>query len=419
MLIFLSCLVLFYYRRPLVYFHFHQKFSNFFAWESYPETNIAKGNILIANGKFFKSLTLISINGTNSTETLIDNLTGEYDSFQAAVIAENKVFYVKQENSNIQLMSYDLNSKDSKVVDTFIATNLFTNPYSNPVDNYKLFQVFYDKVKNEIILYHQGEIRFYGISNQTLARNIKLWDLVKSGESRNPDNFKLNPNSQELLVGDRDHGIDPIFVNIIEGSLVALFPDLYFVKDKYSLGSSCKYEESAYINTGNNTLPIKCDLSNNYKCSIVCPKAETFSNLNKKGYGNLLRDNKLAMLTDDEFVIKNEILYWTYGCSGGGFVGDPLIVLLEPGGCIEYRLVSLQKINSSATTNLYAKGITDKSKNWYIGDIISSANKKYIAYADSALEGFRDTYILSLSGKEKPKLLIKNAYPLYFEVGEQ
>ena len=381
----------------------------------YPETKIESGRIVVVKSAnninkdsidggstSFNSLVLINIKNNQSNEITIDNFFGPGKFFQGAVIADNQLYYLKQENSNLSLMAYNIDTKEKKLVDTTETKG------SNQFSSDKIIsKLFYDYNGKKIILYNGGSIKEYSVAQVNLIKTIKLWDITTGkGASLEDGAFKLTPDASQLLVGDNFSAVDPISITYSGGDLFAVFADLSSKSSDGGLYYSCKYSDVDYDSIGGHTAAVKCDLSGDYGCSIDCPSKETFLKLNRLEPGNVIRDNVLTMADENEFIIKNK-------------VADPLRLncggYFQIGPCLRYHIDTLRKINSKETVDLYSEG-TGYSDAWNLANIIVSSDKKYVAYSNSKDYGGADTFIVSTAGKTRPRLLFKGAYPLYFDV---
>ena len=393
---------------------FYLKLPEVWIQASYPKTSIAKARMLVVKAGVnkkdtldgvdpsksnFNTLTLLEITGEQKTETVIENFKiSKNVFFQGAIMVDDIVYYLLQNNKSADLVAYDVTTSERRIIDTFSGIEAF-----NPFDIYvpKDLSLLYDDTSNEIVVYHQGKLRIYSARQNRTRRTVQLWDESPYEYWNYGRNMALRPDMSVSTAGSGKLGS----MDIINGQFMAVFDDLYTIKDIYAI-PVCRYEnletEISFVATENPI--VECSISSSFLCSVRCLDEVMISRLDGYDKYHIQRSPFIAMLGANEFIIKND--YKTIIDMGGGGAIGPRFP------SIDYKVNSSRMVTADGIRDIYKK---INSGAWHLDHLVVSSDKKMIAFADSEKDGWADVFVLDLEGKKRPILIMENAYPLFIE----
>lgn len=378
---------------------YYVSFPELLKQKFHPTTKLDHGRALVVSDR--SELELLDIREASVTKTTIDAGTDSL-SFVDARMAENKIYYLKQTKPSggtimeVQLLEYDIVSKTRTVMDTY--TENVNGKYS--LD--RTYKLAYNASKKQILVFHAGQISAYTPSHLKPVGITILWDVVVTQDLYNAQHggIRLSPSDRDVHVATAFYDTAPIAMRLEGQNIKLLFENFYTNKKEY-LENACKELAPSDDQVGTYSVPLVCSIVSNYSCHVECPDQPTFINLNRPQANNVSRDNEVVLLANSSYFFTFRIYGFDSGCSGSISIGP----------CIEYHVTTLRKIDQNGVTDFYQEG---SKSGVHFKNVGVSGNEQYVIYA-TYHDGIPNTYILSLSGGFAPRIVARNAFPLYIE----
>ncbi|MCK5588730.1 MAG: hypothetical protein KAI16_00250 [Candidatus Pacebacteria bacterium] len=338
-----------------------------------------------SNNTDFNILKYLDIQDNNQKMVNVAMFNEDYSSFYDSVVKGEIIYYLKHKKKILELYEYNLNNKVSNLLDVWEHEHDGIFYYGDGIKT-KLFLN-----KDELIWYFKGSIRKYDLADDKKVSESLLI----------PNKFNIDKNGFYETNYDED-------TYFILGDIASIFfednilsitsKDLGIKKDSQRSTSSLCFKRR---NSGYGDYPgvVKCDLESN-KCKMECVKdehGEIYAEASGQRY-------PIVKLNDNEIIhISNKKIH-SVNCGG----------YFQIGKCRLYSQSFINIFNGVKSREVYSY-VSSIEPNGHIGHMIISKDNNYIVYSLSGYKNI-DTYLLDIRGGNKPKLLAKNAYPIFFNV---
>ena len=397
----------------------YKGFLNLLFQKAYPKTAVQSTRFLVMSTEEkqyetstydssktnYNILKLISMEGSNFKEEKIDSFSSTNAFIHNAIIVDNTVYYTFQNYKDLQLIGFNLNSKNKSIIDNLPIESVVGNP---DMEDEIFSQLFYSKKTASLVLYYDNKAKTYNLNNNTSQGSV-LWEDINQNNpiAKVPIGFKLKPQDSTILTTSNfDHRERPIAVNLgDDGRLTLIFNEMYYQQPN-SIKTYCydQYKNINHDEIGKYTTLMRCDPNSDYKCSIECLSEKNIAILDKLQAGNVIRGGKLVKDNDSKFAYTYSEPLYRINCGG----------YFQIGPCFQYHIASLNMATESGKKELYKFGSNNLSGQFILRNLMFSSDGEYLAYSLRKTE--TDTYIIKTNQKNKPVLIAKNAYPLYFEI---